>query len=110
MINIKSEAKTVMVYSDPTKGKESRKRPVSSISWCTDGGSKIAIGYCRWSLTNYSSVSSQDQPITAQYFSPEFLGTTEDTPSEAYTFNVEDPTKYCDILNCTSSVTSLAYR
>ena len=76
-----------MVYTDPTKGKGARRRPVSAISWCSDGGSKIAIGYC----------------------SPEFLGTLEDTPTEGYTFNVEDPTNYCDILNCTSPLTSLAY-
>ena len=49
-----------MVYSDPTKGKGLMRRPVSAISWCSDGGSKIAIGYC----------------------SPEFLGTLNDTPTQ----------------------------
>ena len=49
-----------MVYADPTKGTGSMRRPVSAISWCTDGGTKIAIGYC----------------------SPEFLGTLEETPTQ----------------------------
>ena len=49
-----------MVYSDPTKGKGVMRRPVSAISWCSDGGSKIAIGYC----------------------SPEFLGTLDNTPTQ----------------------------
>ena len=57
---MKSEAKTVMVYADPTKGKGCMRRPVSAISWSTDEGSKVAIGYC----------------------SPEFLGTHEDTPTQ----------------------------
>ena len=74
-------------HTDPTKGKGARRRPVSAISWCSDGGSKIAIAYC----------------------SPEFLGTMEGTPTEGYTFNVEDPTKHCEVLDCTSPLTSLAY-
>ena len=60
MANVQSKAKTVMVYSDPTKGKGVIRRPVSAISWCSDGGSKIAIGYC----------------------SPEFLGTLDPTPTQ----------------------------
>ena len=38
------EAKTVHVFRDPTP--THYKRPISSISWCPDGGSKIAIAYC----------------------------------------------------------------
>ena len=93
-----------MVYSDPTKGKGVMRRPVSAISWCTDGGSKIAIAYC----------------------SPEFLGTLDSTPTQGtnvcikwkvsligrlagYTFNIEDPTKHCDTLMTSSPLTSLAY-
>ena len=49
-----------MVYADPTKGTGPMRRPVSAISWCTDGGTKIAIGYC----------------------SLEFLGTLEETPTQ----------------------------
>ena len=52
-----------MVYSDPTKGRGAMRRPVSAISWCSDGGSKIAIGYC----------------------SPEFLGTLDTTPTQGKT-------------------------
>ena len=37
------EAKTVNVFRDPSPV---HKRPVSNISWCPDGGSRIAISYC----------------------------------------------------------------
>ena len=80
-----SEAKTAMVYADPTKGISGSRRPVSAISWCPDGGSKLAIGYC----------------------SPEFQGVSETCPAQGYTFVVEDPTKHCDTLSCPSPLTSL---
>ena len=37
------EAKTVNVFRDPSPV---HKRPISNISWCPDGGSRIAISYC----------------------------------------------------------------
>ena len=80
-----SEAKTAMVYADPTRGVSGTRRPVSAISWCPDGGTKLAIGYC----------------------SPEFQGLGETTPVQGYTFAVEDPTKHCDTLTCPSPLTSL---
>ena len=80
-----SEAKTAMVYADPTRGISGSRRPVSAISWCPDGGSKLAIGYC----------------------SPEFQGVSETCPAQGYTFVVEDPTKHCDTLSCPSPLTSL---
>ena len=82
-----TEAKTVMVYADPTKGKGSMRRPVSAISWCPDGGTKIAIAYCN----------------------PEFHGVLEGTPTQGYTFSVDDPTKFCNQLSCNSPITSLSY-
>ena len=80
-----SEAKTAMVYADPTRGVSGSRRPVSAISWCPDGGTKLAIGYC----------------------SPEFQGVGEACPAQGYTFAVEDPTKHCDTLTCPSPLTSL---
>ena len=80
-----SEAKTAMVYADPTRGVSGSRRPVSAISWCPDGGTKLAIGYC----------------------SPEFQGVGEACPAQGYTFAVEDPTKHCDTLACPSPLTSL---
>ena len=80
-----SEAKTAMVYADPTRGVSGSRRPVSAISWCPDGGTKLAIGYC----------------------SPEFQGVGEACPAQGYTFAVEDPTKHCDTLVCPSPLTSL---
>lgn len=38
------EAKTVHVFRDPTPS--SYLRPVADISWCPDGGSRLAIAYC----------------------------------------------------------------
>ena len=80
-----SEAKTAMVYADPTRGVSGSRRPVSAISWCPDGGTKLAVGYC----------------------SPEFQGVGEACPAQGYTFAVEDPTKHCDTLTCPSPLTSL---
>ena len=60
----KPEAKTVHVFRDPTQTQY--KRPVSAISWCPDGGSKIAIAYCNL----------------------EFQATHPDTTKESYTFKV----------------------
>ena len=42
------------------------KRPVAAVSWCPDGGSKIAIAYCNL----------------------EFQATHPDTTKESYVFNV----------------------
>ena len=58
------EAKTVHVFRDPTS--THYKRPISSISWCPDGGSKIAIAYCNL----------------------EFQATHPDTTKESYIFKV----------------------
>ena len=80
-------AKTAMVYADPTRGTSGARRPVSGISWCPDGGTKLAIAYC----------------------SPEFQGVGEDTPPQGYIFLVEDPTKHCGTLACPSPLTSIAY-
>ena len=74
-----------MVYADPTRGVSGSRRPVSAISWCPDGGTKLAVGYC----------------------SPEFQGVGEACPAQGYTFAVEDPTKHCDTLTCPSPLTSL---
>ena len=49
-----------MVCTDPSRGRGNMRRPVSAMSWCSDGGSKLAIGYC----------------------SPEFLGTPDNSPSQ----------------------------
>ena len=65
-----SEARTVMVYSDPVRRRGERGRPVSAVSWSTDGGSKLAVAYC----------------------SPEFHGSSG-ASGDAFTFSVEDPTK-----------------
>ena len=62
------EAKTVHVFRDPTLP---YKRPVSSVSWCPDGGSKIVIAYCNL----------------------EFQATHPDTTKESYIFNIDDPTE-----------------
>ena len=51
------------VFRDPSTG---YKRPISAISWCPDGGSKIAIAYCNL----------------------EFQATHPDTAKESYVFNV----------------------
>ena len=59
----KPEAKTVHVFRDPAG---SYKRPISAVSWCPDGGSKIAIAYCNL----------------------EFQATHPDTTKESYVFNV----------------------
>ena len=37
-------ARTVNIFTDPTK----RHRPVSSLSWCPDGGTMLAVGYSSW--------------------------------------------------------------
>ena len=58
------EAKTVHVFRDPTP--THYKRPISSISWCPDGGSKIAIAYCNL----------------------EFQATHPDATKESYVFKV----------------------
>ena len=55
--------KTVHVFRDPTVP---YKRPVAAVSWCPDGGSKIAIAYCNL----------------------EFQATHPDTTKESYVFNV----------------------
>ena len=73
----------MMVYSDPTKGRGAMRRPVSAISWCSDGGSKIAIGYC----------------------SPEFLGTPDNSPNQGkliYLFqeNISDVTHHINHIHC----------
>ena len=59
----KPEAKTVHVFRDPA---QTYKRPISAISWCPDGGSKIVIAYCNL----------------------EFQATHPDTTKESYVFNV----------------------
>ncbi len=59
----KPEAKTINVFRDPSP---THKRPVSNISWCPDGGSRIAVAYCNL----------------------EFQATHPDTPKESYIFNV----------------------
>ena len=59
----KPEAKTVHVFRDPAS---TYRRPISAISWCPDGGSKIAIAYCNL----------------------EFQATHPDTSKESYVFNV----------------------
>ena len=81
-----SEARTVMVYSDPVRRRGERGRPVSAVSWSTDGGSKLAVAYC----------------------SPEFLGSSG-ASGEGFTFSVEDPTKHCDVLASSSPLTSIAH-
>ena len=60
----KPEAKTVHVFRDPTATQY--KRPVSAVSWCPDGGTKIAIAYCNL----------------------EFQATHPDTTKESYCFKV----------------------
>ena len=64
----KPESKTVHVFRDPPQasGATPYRRPVSGISWCPDGGSKIAIAYCNL----------------------EFQATHPDTPKESYVFHV----------------------
>ena len=57
------EAKTVNVFRDPSPV---HKRPISNISWCPDGGSRIAISYCNL----------------------EFLGLQPETPRTSYIFNI----------------------
>ena len=59
----KPEAKTVHVLRDPSA---SYKRPVSAVTWCPDGGSRIGIAYCNL----------------------EFQATHPDTPKESYIFQV----------------------
>lgn len=59
----KPEAKTVHVFRDPAS---TYRRPISAVSWCPDGGSKIAIAYCNL----------------------EFQATHPDTSKESYIFNV----------------------
>ena len=51
------------VFRDPAS---TYRRPISAISWCPDGGSKIAIAYCNL----------------------EFQATHPDTSKESYVFNV----------------------
>ena len=80
-------ANTVMVYPDPTRGKGDMRRPVSDISWCPDGGSKIAISYC----------------------SPEFQGIQPGTPTQGYVFDVTNPINHVTKLGCPSHLTSIQY-
>ncbi len=80
----KPEAKTVHVFRDPTS---SYKRPISAISWCPDGGSKIVIAYCNL----------------------EFQATHPDTTKESYVFNVDDPTEPDLILHPPSFLVSCEY-
>ena len=81
-----TDAKTVMVYCDPIKGRGEAGRAVSAVSWSTDGGTKLAVAYC----------------------SPEFLGSTG-ASGDGFTFSVEDPTQHCDLLASSSPLTSIAY-
>ena len=81
-----SEARTVMVYCDPIRGRGEAGRPVSGVSWSPEGGSKLAVAYC----------------------SPQFLA-SQGEEGDGFTFAVEDPTQHCDLLASTSPLTSIAY-
>ncbi|TRY68817.1 hypothetical protein TCAL_12894, partial [Tigriopus californicus] len=78
------EAKTVHVFRDPTP---SYLRPVSDISWCPDGGSRLAIAYCNL----------------------EFQAAHPDTLRESYIFHIEDPTEPELTLNLPSCLVSVEY-
>ena len=80
------EARTVMVYSDPVRRRGEAGRPVSAVTWSTDGGSKLAVAYC----------------------SPQFLGSSGQS-GDGFTFICEDPTQHCDLLASPSPLTSLEY-
>lgn len=66
---------------------ERPQRPISAVSWCPDGGSKIAIAYCNL----------------------EFQATHPDTTRESYIFNVDDPTEPDLVLQPPSFLVSLEY-
>eukprot|EP00095_Tigriopus_kingsejongensis_P003856 maker-scaffold20_size707684-snap-gene-4.19 protein:Tk03856 transcript:maker-scaffold20_size707684-snap-gene-4.19-mRNA-1 annotation:"axonemal outer arm dynein intermediate chain 1" len=78
------EAKTIHVFRDPSS---TYIRPVADISWCPDGGSRLAIAYCNL----------------------EFQAAHPDTPRESYIFHVEDPTRPELTLNLPSYLVSVEY-
>ncbi|XP_071750143.1 dynein intermediate chain 3, ciliary isoform X2 [Lepeophtheirus salmonis] len=80
----KPKAQSVHVFRDPSK---TIKRPISSISWRPDGGSRIAIAYCNM----------------------EFQATHPDTPKESYTFQIEDPTHPETTIHTPSYLVNLEY-